>query len=386
MTLGRSVRHHWLLEDDVIFLNHGSFGACPKPVLEVQQFWRNRLELDPVRFMTRELPAQLPVARTALATFLNGDPDDLVLVQNATTGANAVLRSLAAEFKPGDELLTTSHAYTATHQTLHYVASLTGAKVVEAYVPFPIESPQQVIDALVAKITPRTKFCAVDHVTSLTGVVFPVEKIVPIFKERNIPIMIDGAHAPGHVHVDLTALDADFYAGNCHKWLYAPKGSGILWVSKKHQEKVHATVISCEPGSDFQTKFSWTGSVDPSGWFSIAAGIDFMQSLGMNEIRVHANSLVMAAREKITTALGTSYGAPPEMLANLCTILLPVDGLVDSKYSPRLHDRLYDEYKIQIPAMAPEGKACVRFSANAYNELAEYDALLEALKEILGDR
>jgi isopenicillin-N epimerase len=256
MTFGKEIRKEWLLDEDVIFLNHGSFGACPRSVLAVQREWQERMEAEPVRFLTRELPQHLDAARTELATFVGSRAEDLVFVQNATDGANAVLRSLLPTFKPGDELLTASHAYRAVRQTMVYVAGLSGATVVDAQVPFPITDAEEVTDAIARAITLRTAFAAIDHITSPTGVIFPIKQIITLFKERGIPVLIDGAHAPGQIDLDLDTLGADYYIGNCHKWLYAPKGAALLWVDKKHQSKIHPTVISHFLGGGFQTEFA----------------------------------------------------------------------------------------------------------------------------------
>ncbi len=265
MTFGKEIRSEWLLDEDVIFLNHGSFGACPRSVLAVQREWQSRMEAEPVRFMTRELPQQLEAARAELAGFVGSHAEDLVFVHNATDGANAVLRSLLPQFKPGDELLTTSQAYRAIRQTMLYVAELCGATVVDAVVPFPIASAQEVTDAIARAITPRTAFAVVDHITSPTGLVFPITEIIALFKERGIPVLVDGAHAPGQIDLDLNTLGADYYVGNCHKWLYAPKGAAMLWVDKKHPRKIHPTVISHFLGGGFQNGIQLDGNSGPDG-------------------------------------------------------------------------------------------------------------------------
>jgi isopenicillin-N epimerase len=382
MTFGKEIRKEWLLDEDIIFLNHGSFGACPRSVLAIQREWQERMESEPVRFMTRELPIHLEVARAELATFVGSRAEDLVFAQNATDGANAVLRSLLPTFKPGDELLTASHAYRAVRQTMVYVAGHSGATVVDAQVPFPIKNAEEVTEAIARAITPRTAFAAIDHITSPTGVIFPIKQIIALFKERGIPVLIDGAHAPGQIDLDLNTLGADYYIGNCHKWLYAPKGAALLWVDKKHQSKIHPTVISHYLGGGYQTEFAWTGTLDPTAWLSIPAGIEFHKKLAAAGSRKYTRKMLLDARREISDALGVPLAAPEEMLANLCTFLLPQDPDATEERVLRLHDILFDEYHIEIPAMNANGKLYVRASSQVYNDCSDFDALKTALIEL----
>ncbi len=382
MTFGKAIRSEWLLADDLIFLNHGSFGACPRSVLAVQRDWQDIMERDPVRFLVRELPQRLDEAREKLATFVGSRPEDLVFVQNATDGANAVLRSLLPTFKPGDELLTASHAYRAVRQTMVYVAGLSGAKVVDADVPFPILDAGEVTEAIARAISPKTVLAVIDHITSPTGVVFPIEQIIALFKERGIPVLVDGAHAPGQVDLELDTLGADYYVGNCHKWLYAPKGAALLWVDKKHQPKIHPTVISHFLDGGYQTEFAWTGTLDPTAYLSIPAGIAFHQKLAASGSREYMRNMLLDARREITAALGVPLAAPEEMLANLCTIPLPNNPDASDKAVQRLHDLLFDEYHIQVPAMNANGKLHVRASSQVYNDRSDFEALKAALVEL----
>ena len=382
MKFGKPIRAEWLLDDDVIFLNHGSFGACPRTVLHTQRAWQERMEAEPVRFMTRELPPQLDAARATLAAFVGAQAEDLVFVHNATDGANAVLRSLLPTFNPGDELLTASHAYRAVRQTLIYVAGLCGARVVDADVPFPIADPEQVTDAIRHAITPKTAFAVIDHITSPTGVVFPIEKIIALFKERGIPVLIDGAHAPGQIDLNLDTLGADYYVGNCHKWLFAPKGAAFLWVDKKHQSKIHPTVISHFLGGGFQTEFSWTGTLDPTAWLSIPAGMEFHRKFFAEEGRDYTRKILLDARREISDALGVPLAAPEAMLANLCTFLLPGNPDATDERVLHLHDLLFDEYRIEVPAMNANGKLYVRISSQVYNDPSDFEALKAALVEL----
>lgn len=380
---GNAIRSEWMLDEDVIFLNHGSFGACPRSVLQVQREWQERMEAEPVRFMTRELPKHLEASRAELASFVGSRAEDLVFVQNATDGANAVLRSLLPTFKPGDELLTASHAYRAVRQTMVYVAALSGATVVDADVPFPINDPDEVVEAIARSITPMTAFAVIDHITSPTGVIFPIERVIALLKERGIPVLIDGAHAPGQIDLNLETLGADYYVGNCHKWLYAPKGAALLWVDKKHQSKIHPTVISHFLGAGYQTEFAWTGTLDPTAFLSVPAGIAFHKTLAAQGSREYTQRMLLDARSDISAALGVSLAAPEGMLANLCTIPLPGNPDATEESVLNLHDALLDEYRIEIPAMNANGKLCIRASSQVYNDRSDFDALTEALVDIV---
>jgi isopenicillin-N epimerase len=380
---GKAIRSEWLLDDDVIFLNHGSFGACPRSVLAVQREWQERMEAEPVRFLVRELPKHLETARAELSSFVGSQVEDLVFVQNATDGANAVLRSLLPTFKPGDELLTASHAYRAVRQTMVYVAQLSGARVVDADVPFPISDPDEVVEAIARAITPKTAFAAIDHITSPTGVIFPLDRIIALFHARGIPVLIDGAHAPGQIELNLETLGADYYVGNCHKWLFAPKGAALLWVDKKHQSKMHPTVISHFLGNGYQKEFSWTGTLDPTAFLSIPAGIEFHKKLAVRASREYTQRMLLDARTEISAALGVPLAAPETMLANLCTIPLPGNPDATEESVLHMHDTLFDEYGIEVPAMNANGKLCVRISSQVYNDASDFTALKEALVELV---
>src|SRR6185295_838133 len=235
-------RRHWQLDPSVAFLNHGSFGACPRAVLDAQDAWRARLEAEPVRFMNIELEPGLDVARAAVGAFVGCDPDDVAFVPNATTGVNTVVRSL--DLSPGDELLTTDHVYNACRNVLHAVADKARARVVVAAVPFPLKSADVVVESVVGHVTPRTKLALLDHVTSPTGLVFPVLRLVAELANRGVASLVDGAHAPGMLPLDLRTLGAAYYTGNFHKWTCAPKGAAMLWVRRDLQPRVRPLVVS----------------------------------------------------------------------------------------------------------------------------------------------
>jgi isopenicillin-N epimerase len=388
--------HHWTLDPSVVFLNHGSFGATPRPVLEKQTELRARLEAQPVRFMVRELEPMLDEARHELAAFVGADPIDLAFVPNATTGVNAVLRSL--DLSAGDELLTTTHEYNACKNALLYVAARTGARVVFAELPFPVKDPSEIVDAIVRHVGPRTRLLLVDHVTSPTAMVLPIEQIVRAVEALGVPVLVDGAHAPGMVDIDLRALDASYYTANCHKWLCAPKGCAMLWVRREHQAHVRPPVTSHgansprEDRSRFLIEFDWTGTDDPTAYLCIGECIRFMGSLvpgGWPALRAKNRALAIEARRTLERAMGAEPVCPESMVGAMAAVSIP-DGRPEGPRSPLYLDPLQDEllgrFGVEVPIVtfpAPP-KRLVRVSAQLYNTLEEHMYLADALLSLVG--
>ena len=386
---------HWTLDPDVVFLNHGSFGACPKPVLEAQAALRARLEREPVHFMAREWEDRMDEARTALARFVGADPDAIALVTNATMGVNTVLRSLT--FSPGDEILVVDQGYNACQNAARFVAERSQARVVVAHAPFPLADPGQVTTAILDRVTPRTRLALVDHVTSATGLLLPIEAIVRALDARGVDTLVDGAHAPGMVPLALDALGAAYYTGNCHKWMCTPKGSAFLYVRGDRQNLVHPLVISHgknaqrQDRSRFRLEFDFTGTQDPTAWLVIPEAIRFMGSLlpgGWDELRATNHALVKRGRSILCDALGVPAPAPESMLGSLAAVPLP-PALAATDALPLSTDpistTLYDRYRIEVPASVwPRSPGRIlRVSAQIYNEESQYARLAAALKEVL---
>lgn len=385
---------HWTLDPSVVFLNHGSFGATPRAVLEAQTEWRARMERQPVQFLWRDLPELIDHARVELANFLKAEPDNLVFVANATSGVNAVIRSL--DLHPGDELLTTNHDYNACRNVLAEAAARVGAKVVVAQVPFPLASEQQIIDAILAAVTQRTRLAMIDHITSPTALVFPVAKIIRLLAARGVETLVDGAHAPGAVPLDIELWRPAYYTGNLHKWVCAPKGAGFLWARPDRQEALRPTVMSHgentrRPGrSAFHDRFDWPGTLDPTAWLSVPAAIQFGATLfpgGWDEWRDRNHDLAISARALICGRLGLPLPAPNELLATMATIPLPEPlqrvPHVPGRFDP-IQNRLLDQHGIEVPIVrwGEPNRRFVRISAQAYNETADYRALAEALARL----
>ena len=385
------MRSHWALDPAVTFLNHGSFGSCPRVVLEEQSRLRERLERQPVTFLVREIAALLGAARAALAAFVGADPDDLAFVTNATSGVNAVVRSL--EFKPGDELLTTDHAYNACRNALEYAAARAGAKVVVAAVPFPVASADAVASAVLDRVTARTRLALIDHVTSPTALVFPVDRLVRELESRGVEALVDGAHAPGMFPLDLRALGASYYTGNCHKWICAPKGAAFLHVRRDRQERVHPTIISHGANaplagrSRFRHEFDWTGTGDITPYLCVPAALRFMGSLlpgGWPEVMERNRRGAIDGRTILCEALGVAPPCPESMLGSMAAVRLPdapPGTVLNAARLDPLQEELLARHGIEVPIVPfPDlpGRL-VRISSQLYNDLDQVRALAVAL-------
>jgi isopenicillin-N epimerase len=373
---------HWTIDPAVIYLNHGAFGACPRAVLEAQARLRARLEANAMQFFLRDLEGLYDEALAALGAFLGADPADLAFVPNATTGVNAVLRSL--RFEPGQEILVTDHAYGACRNALDWVAERSGARVVMARVPFPIGGPEEVEAAVLDAATARTRLVLLDHVTSPTGLVFPIARLVAALAARGIDTVVDGAHAPGMVPLDLRAIGAAYYTGNCHKWLCAPKGAAFLHVRRDRQPGLVPTTVShglTVPRTDrsrFQLLFGWTGTGDPTAALCVPEAIRVVGGLvpgGWPEVMARNHALVRAGRDRLCAVLGIKSPAPDSMLGSLATLPLP-DG-PDQSLQAELQTR--DAIEIPVFAWPAPPRRCIRISAQLHNTIAQMERLAEVL-------
>ncbi len=384
----------WSHDPAVTFLNHGSFGSCPLPVLKFQRALQDRMERQPVRFLVDDVESLWDEARRVLAEFVGADRDDLVFVPNATTGINTVLRSL--EFKAGDELLVTNHSYNASRCALDFAAARAGARVVVVKIPFPLASSQQVVDAVLAGVTSRTRLVMLDHVTSSTGLVFPLEKIVPALTARGIETLVDGAHAPGMIPLDLKKLGATYYTGNCHKWLCSPKGAALLYVQRDRQAQIRPLVIShgansIRDHSRFLLEFSWMGTGDFSPWLSVPESLRVIGELlpgGWPAVMQRNRALALAARGVLCEALNIPPPSPDDMIGTLAAVPLPDMSAADiagiSNGLNPLRGKLLREHSIEVPVFpwpAPP-KRWLRVSAQLYNSLPQYERLANVLREI----
>ena len=386
------LRGEWALVD---FLNHGSFGACPRAVLESQRQWRDRMEAEPVRFFVRELADEMEVARARAAEFVGARPENFAFVRNATEGVNAVLRSL--EWSADDEILVLDHGYNACSNAARYVAERAGGRVVVAELPFPIEDPEQAVAMILAACTPNTRLALIDHITSPTALVLPIAKIVRSLEALGIDTLVDGAHGPGMLKLDLEGLEAAYYTGNFHKWCCAPKGAAMLWVRPDRQEGLHPAVISHGYNSPrdrarWLEEFDWVGTDDPSPFLALPAALDHIGGLlpgGWDAVRQHTRDLALEGRSIIASALGSAPSCPDSMIGSIASIPLPpgeAEAPLSAFYVDPLHIQLFEEHRIEVPVApfpAPPERI-IRISAHLYNERAQYERLAKALAKLLG--
>lgn len=392
---------HWGLDPSVCFLNHGSFGACPLAITELQNEFRARMEREPVRFFVYDLEDLLDEARAALASFVDADIEGLALVSNATAGVNTVLRSL--RFEAGDEILAPTVEYPACRNAAEWVARQWGAKVVSPELPWPIGDEGEVVETILSAVTERTKLAMLSQIVSPTGIVLPVERLVQALQGRGVDVLVDGAHGPGQVDLSIRSLGAAYYTGNCHKWMCTPKGSAFLHVREDKRELISPLVIGhgdSSPRTDrarFRLRHDWGGTVDPSPWLVIPHAIEFMASLapgggGWAEIRRRNRELALAGRDLLCAALGAAPPAPDSMVGHLASIPLPAydehprtaalgpfAGTVDG-----VQRGLMERWRIQVPIVKMgDRKRHVRISAQLYNALPQYEYLAEALRHEL---
>ncbi len=390
--MSSNLAQQFLLDPDVVFLNHGSFGACPRPVFEDYQRWQLKLERQPVEFLDsrRGLKANLQAAREALAAELHTAPDNIAQVSNATTGLNIVIQSL--QLKPGDEILTTNHEYNALEKTWVYVARKTGAKIVVRDVALPLTSAEQFHDAVAAGFTERTRVLFLSHITSPTALLFPIESLVAEARRRGVFSVIDGAHTPGHIPLDLEAIGADFYSGNCHKWLMSPKGSAFVYARPEWQSMIDPLVISHgwtadnkEPGvrgpfgnSAFVDEIEMQGTRDPSAWLAVPAALKFRQENDWWGVSAECTRLARETAERLRELTGLPALSSPEFCAPQM-IAMPIPPCDPQA----IHDALISKYGIEIPVFEWQGRHIVRLSCQGYNTGAHMDVLIGALSELL---
>ena len=406
---GKSVSQiaDWALDPTVTFLNHGSFGACLRAILEVQRGWRDKLELNPVRFLARDLDELLEWSRSEVAAFIGADSDDLALTANATTGINTVLRSLA--FERGDEILITNHVYNSTANAARYVAANFGAKIVIANVPFPVQSSIQALDAIVNAITPNTKLAILEHVTSATALALPIAELVPAFAERNIDVLVDGAHGPGMLPIRLRDLQPAYYVGTLHKWVCAPKGSAFLYVRRDKQPHIRPLAIASGEArtpdrSRFRADFDWNGTFDPTPWLTIPATIDCLGEMvpgGWPTIMDGNRNLLLKTRLMLADALKTMPPAPDEMLGSMATLRLPGGPWPRDEATRRLSmlETAMRGRRFEVPLILwpspylmdwgfipgdTQFEITVRISAHVYNSFGQYERLSSILPGFAG--
>ena len=380
-----SLKEYFLLDPSIIFLNHGSFGATPKPVFEAYQDWQLRLERQPVLFLGRELNGLLLQSRSVLGEYLNADPDDLVYIPNATHGVNIIAHSL--QLMPGDEILTTDHEYGACDYTWEFVCKKTGATYIHQSIHLPVHSEEEIVEQFWQGVTQKTKALYLSHITSPTALRLPVEEICSRARQAGILTIVDAAHSPGQIPVDLQKLNADVVFGNAHKWLLNVKGSAFLYVRRDAQDLIEPLIVSwgyhptpeIETGSRFIDLLQWTGTKDPTAALTIPNAIQFMKDHNWDSVRAECHRLLRQAIERICelTQLPPLYPLDSDFYSQMAIAPLPNSNLAILK------SRLYDEYKIEVPLTQWHDQQFIRVSIQGYNSQEDVDELVRALEVLI---
>jgi isopenicillin-N epimerase len=374
------LRTHFLLDPDIAFLNHGSFGACPKPVFAVYQAWQRELEREPVRFIGRRQEGLLNAARERLAAWINAPADEVTFIVNATSGINVVARSL--DLKPGDEVLSLDLEYGACDNTWQHLCTRFGARYVKAHIPTPFTTKEAIIDGLFARVTERTRVIYLSHITSGTAVILPVKEIAARARELGILSVIDGAHAPGQIEVDIADIGADFYTGNLHKWACAPKGAAFLHARPEHHDWVESLTISwgwSRGGDTFVSRNQQQGTQDVSRYLAVPAAIDFLETHNWPTVRRSTHERLAAFRERLHTRFETGmfYPNTSEWFSQMALVTLPVEDATS------FNDRLFDDFGVEVPFTAHGGKQFVRVSVQGYVSEADLDRLENGLVALM---
>ncbi len=387
MRFGRSLLPLWPLDPAATYLNHGTVGVVPIRVAEAQQAWRDRIERHPARFMLRDLwsftgsatsgPTLMRQAAAGVAAFVGARADDLVFVDNTSTGVNAVLRSMT--FEPGDEILVTDHIYGGLLTAVHYIARRSGAAVRVAAMPFPAFDAALAVERLAAAITDRTKLVLVDHIAAESAIVFPVEALVRVCKSRGVPVLVDGAHVPGQLALDVSAIGADYYVANLHKWAMAPRSSAFMVVAPERQAGLHPAVISWGLDTGFTQEFDWVGTRDPTPWITAPEGIRFLQDLDYGALRAYSHDLAWYAARHLTDLWGTPLEIAESAVGCMVSVMTPESFGTTKPEAVRLRDRLLFDHGIEVQVSARAGRVWVRVSAQAYNDRDDIEKLGRAL-------
>lgn len=375
----------FLLDPTVVFLNHGSFGATPDPVMKVYSEWQRRLEWEPVQFIDQKLPSYLYSARRDLGNLINADADDLVFIPNATFGINVVARSLS--LGPGDQVLTTNHEYGACDNVWSFLSRKHGFDYVQQPVALPLTTPEAIVEAFWQGVTDHTRAIFISHITSSTAIRLPVEKICALAREEGILTIVDGAHALGQIPLNMKSLGADFYTGNGHKWLCSPKGSAFLFARREKQHLIEPLIVgwgwgeerTSTFGSDFLDYLQWLGTDDLSAYLSVPAAIKFQAEYDWPTVRLGCHELVCQAVERICQLTNLSSVYTDDAYYHQ----MAVAPLPDMDNPRVLQSRLYQEHRIEVPCVAWHGKPFIRISVQGYNSQSDIDKLLESLEKVL---
>ncbi len=389
-----SLVNNWSLNQEIVYLNHGSFGATPSKVLQKQNQLQLEMEAEAVQFFIDKLPNLINESKLALANFVGTNTNNIVFTPNTTTGVNTILHSIVG--KPGDAWLTTNHAYGACANAFKHFAKNQQCTVVTANIDYPIINEDAIIEAIEKSITPKTTIALIDFVTSASAIILPIKKIINLLQSKGIQVIIDAAHAPGMVDFNIDELQPDYFIANCHKWICSPKGSAFIYVAPQHQANIHPLVISHyndmapNTAAHWSNQFMWDGTHDYSAYICIKDALETMPTFindGWENIKKQNHELVWQAAAKIANKLQVNLPAPKEMIGSICNIPMPNGEAPLQKFHSNvaLKDKLFRLYNIEVPVfMFPNAPTqWLRISAQLYNSMEQYDYLLECLKEEL---
>jgi isopenicillin-N epimerase len=388
---GHAIRKEWPLEDDDTYLNHGTVGVTPRRVLAAQQAIRDEIERHPSRYLLRELTSivvgrpradkpRMRQAADAVAEFVGARGDDLVFVDNATTGANAVLRSFP--FEPGDEILLTDLGYGGVTQAATFAARERRAIVRTAEMPYPVRSAAELVDACTAAIGPRTRLAVIDHITSQSALILPLAEIAAQCRARGVAVLADGAHAPGAIPLDIPSLGVDWYVANLHKWMWTPRSSGILWASPARQQGLHPPVVSWGLDQGFTAEFDLPGTRDPTPHLSAPLALAFMREVGVDAVQQYNHSLAWNGARRLAERWNTTFDTPERLIGTMATVVMPEMAGRTADDALSVRDRLFFEDRIEVQVHAFKDRLHARISTQIYNTMDDVERLAEAVLQL----
>ncbi len=380
MNFGKEMKSMWNLDENVLFLNHGSFGATPKSVLEAERKWEERLERNPVHFFLDEYPTLLRKTIIKLAAFVKADQRKIVLTENATTGISTVMKSLMPSMRRDFTIVYTSHVYPAVRKIIEYTAKVTNCRTNEVHIPFPVSCNEEIIDCFSKGFADSPGIAVIDHIGYGPGMVFPVKEMTELARSNGYMTLIDAAHAPGMLPLNIEQIHPDWYVGNCHKWMYAPKGCAFVWSDYPVQETMVPLTISHGFGEGYIPGFDWTGTRNPAPWLALGDAIDFYNSLGYDNVFRYNHNLALEGSAVVCDALGVKPPVPGDMLGFLAPVEYPGNYQGTGQESNELRYKFYKEHNTEVVFNYLNGKMWLRVSAQVYNEMADYVKLAGILK------
>ncbi len=385
MDFGKHLKKLWYLDENITFLNHGSFGATPKTVLEAVAKWQIELEKEPVEFFLNQYFDLIRQLAERLGKILGSDGDSIVFVDNATTGINTVLKSLQSEFNKDDEILFTNHIYPAARNSVNYLCEKTGAIPMEVFTPYRVTDISQITEIIKNSITAKTKLLLIDHIFYTGGIIAPIKEIVEICRKNESYVLVDGAHAPGMIELNLNEIQADWYTGNCHKWMFSPKGCAFLWTRKELQEKTKPLSISLFHNQGYCKEFDWTGTKNPSLWLALNEAIDFINQFGLKNIQDYNHNLLIKGIEIVSDITEIEFKTPVSYFGSITAFEMPINIQIDNETTHKLRDIFYNNHRVEIPFIHFNDQILFRFSSQIYNEPDDYLILAEAVKTFCRD-